>query len=251
MAFNDDEERVKELWDNYIRDRSIENRNELVMFYQPYVKITIGKLVSQYNRYIEYDDLISYGTMGLIDAVEKFDVNKGVKFETYASIRIRGGIIDQLRRQDWLPASMRKRIKRAEAVYAEIEQEQGRTPSDDEVSERLGIEKDELKSLMDTSHMANVMAFEDVVAANAPSSGETMNCDPEYTVEEKFIRTALMQAVDKLKEKERLVVSMYYYEGLTLKEIGAVLGVSESRVSQIHSKILQKLKDELEDIVKN
>lgn len=244
-----DNETEKKLWQNYIDDRSVENRNELIMFYSPYVKITIGKLVSQYSKYLEYDDLISYGTIGLIDAVEKFDPEKGVKFETYASIRIKGGIIDQLRRQDWLPASMRKKIKRLEAAYVEIENIQGRPAQDEEVCELLKIDKDELKNLLDTSHMANIIAFDDVIGADVHYMGENMCSDPEYTLEEKFIRKALIEAVDNLSEKERLVVSMYYYDELTLKEIGVVLGVSESRVSQIHSKVLKKLKDELKSFV--
>lgn len=246
--FDRDEETT--LWNNYKSDRSVENRNALVMFYRSYVKITIGKLVSQYNKYLEYDDLISYGMIGLIDAVEKFDSGKGVKFETYASIRIKGGIIDQLRKQDWLPASMRKRIKRVEAAYNDIENVQGRVATESEVCEYLGIEKGELKSLLDTSHMANVMAFDESVLGNIASSANA-SCDPEYTLEEKVIRQSLIEAVDELSEKERLVVSMYYYDELTLKEIGSVLGVTESRVSQIHSKVLKKLKNKLDSIIKN
>lgn len=247
--FDRDEEIM--LWDKYNGDRSVENRNALVMFYRSYVKITIGKLVSQYSKYLEYDDLISYGMLGLIDAVEKFDVGKGVKFETYASIRIKGGIIDQLRRQDWLPASMRKRIKRVEAAYNEIENVQGRVATESEVCEYLGIEKEELKSLLDTSHMSNVMAFDEAVLANMHMSGAPASSDPEYTLEEKVIRQSLIEAVDELSEKERLVVSMYYYDELTLKEIGTVLGVTESRVSQIHSKVLKKLKNKLDSVIKN
>lgn len=242
---------AEKLWELYANDRSVENRNELVMFYTPYVKIVIGKLVSQYNRYLDYEDLVSYGMMGLIDAVEKFDSEKGVKFETYASIRIKGEIIDQLRKQDWLPASMRKRVKRVEMAYNEIEAMYGRPATDSEVCRYLGIDKQELKSLLDTSHMSNVMTFDEVILGNMYISNGGMECDPEHTLEEKFIRQSLIEAVDELSEKEMLVVSMYYYDELTLKEIGAVLGVTESRVSQIHSKVLQKLKDKLSSIVRN
>jgi len=247
MAFDKEQEEL--LWEKYNSDRSIENRNDLVMFYSSYVKITIGKLVSRYNKYLDYDDLISYGMLGLIDAIDKFDSEKGVKFETYASIRIKGGIIDQLRRQDWLPASMRKRIKKVEAAYDEIENRQGRMATDSEVCEYLGIDKQELKSLVDTSHMANVMTFDEVILGNVQFATESIDTNPEYSLEENVIKKALVDAVDGLTEKERLVVSMYYYDELTLKEIGAVMGVSESRVSQIHSKILEKLKLQLANIM--
>ncbi|MCX7714803.1 MAG: FliA/WhiG family RNA polymerase sigma factor [Clostridia bacterium] len=244
MTFNREEEAG--LWSAYRDDRNVENRNKLVVFYSPFIKITLGRLVSYYNKYIDYEDLMAYGMLSLIDAIEKFDAGKGVKFETYASIRIRGGIIDQLRKQDWLPTSLRQKIKKVEAAYNEIESQFGRTATEEEVAEYMGISVPELKNLLETSHTANVICFDELIS-NSFASGEY---DPEYSLEEKFIRDSLVKAVDTLSEKEKMVISLYYYDELTLKEIGAVLGVSESRVSQIHSKVLLKLKSKLSIMIK-
>ncbi len=237
------------LWEKYKKTRDIDARNELVTYYRPLVKIEVGKLISQYSRYIDYDDLMSCGYLGLIDAVEKFDSSKGVKFRTYAVIRIRGFIIDQLRKQDWLPARLRQKIKKVTHAYDELEAKIGRVPTDEEVAKYLGIEIEDFQDLVGVAHAANVVAFDDLMAGslgiNEPVDTKE---SPESSLENKMVREALISAVNSLNEKEKIVISLYYYEELTLKEIGGVIGVSESRVSQIHSRILGKLKKYLSDL---
>lgn len=237
------------LWDEYKKSGDIEIRNEIVTHYKSLVKIEVGKLVPQYSRYIDYDDLMSCGYLGLIDAVEKFDSSKGVKFRTYAVIRIRGFIIDQLRRQDWLPARLRQRIKKITVAYDELEARNGRTPSDGDVAEYLNISIEEIQDLAGVAHASNVIAFDDLIAG-ADGIGELtdIKASPEIRLENKINREVLINAINKLNEKEKIVVSLYYYEELTLKEIGRVIGVSESRVSQIHSRILEKLKNSIGEL---
>ncbi len=235
------------LWDLYRKEASIENRNRLVEHYTALVKIVVNRLITCYNSYIEREDLFSYGTIGLIYAIEKYDPDKGIKFETYASIRIRGYIIDELRRQDILPTSVRRKIKSIEAVYAELEMEYGRPPEDSEIAEKMGITVSKLRKLFGQSHLSNIISFDACIADNAEISVETSSrYNPEQAAEERFMLSWLTERVGELPEKEQLVLSLYYNEALTLKEIGLVLGVSESRVSQIHSKILMKLRSHLD-----
>jgi len=237
------------LWEKYSRDRSLETRNELVTYYSSLVKMEVGRLIVQYSKYIDYDDLMSCGYLGLIDAVEKFDFSKGVKFKTYAVIRIRGFIIDQLRKQDWLPARMRQKIKKVNNAYDELEATCGRVPDDETVANYLDISVEELQDLVGVAHAANVVAFDDLVAGAAGlAEPADISDSPESKLENKMVRESLINAIGQLKEKEKIVVSLYYYEELTLKEIGRVIGVSESRVSQIHSRILEKLKKNLGDL---
>lgn len=247
MEVYDNEDSV--LWEKYKQSRDTEIRNELVTYYKPLVKIEVGKLISQYSKYIDYDDLMSCGYLGLIDAVEKFDCSKGVKFRTYAVIRIRGFIIDQLRKQDWLPARLRQKIKKINNAYDELETRIGKAPTDKEVAEYLDIEIEDYRDLVGVAHTANVVAFDDLMAGSA-GINEPIDTkeSPESSLENKMIRETLIKAVNSLNEKEKIVVSLYYYEELTLKEIGKVIDVSESRVSQIHSRILSKLRKCLGDL---
>ncbi|MCH5184956.1 MAG: FliA/WhiG family RNA polymerase sigma factor [Oscillospiraceae bacterium] len=236
----------KLLWEAYNREPSVENRNNLVMHYESFVKIVVNRLVSCYNAYIDREDLLAYGMIGLIYAIEKYDPGRGIKFETYASIRIRGYIIDEIRRQDILPTSVRRKIKYIESVYAELENELDRSPEDSEVAERLGITVSKLRKLFGQSHLSNIVSFDAVIADNmeiGPEMSERYN--PEQAAENHFLQQWLAEEIENLPEKEKLVVNLYYNDGLTLKEIGLVIGVSESRVSQIHSKILMKLRSKL------
>lgn len=245
-----DKDKGCKLWQQYSKSKSIEDRNKLVVFYNSLVKIVIGKLVQSYNRYIEYEDLMSWGVLGLIDAVEKFDIDKGVKFETYAYIRIRGTVIDQLRKLDWLPSGLRRKVKKIEAAYDDLEIQLGRAPEDNEVAEYLNISIPELKKLFEVSYTSNVINFDDAISSTFLRY-ERSNSDyePEYRLEEKVIKETLIEAINTLTEKEKIVISLYYNDELTLKEIGAVLKVSESRVSQIHSKVLIKLKTKMKEMM--
>lgn len=237
------------LWEKYNTDRSLETRNEIVTYYSPLVKMEVGRLVSQYSKYIDYDDLMSCGYLGLIDAVEKYDSSKGVKFKTYAVIRIRGFIIDQLRRQDWLPARVRQKIKKVNNAFDELEAICGRVPDEEKVAEYLDISVEEVRDLVGVAHTANVIAFDDLVSGTGGNHEPIdSNESPEKRLENKIMRESLIKSIGKLKDKEKIVISLYYFEELTLKEIGKVIGVSESRVSQIHSRILEKLKKNLTDM---
>jgi len=235
------------LWGNYANEKTIENRNDLITFYYSLIKVAISKLIARHNKHIDYDDLISCGTLGLIDAIEKFDSNRGVKFETYASIRIRGTILDQLRKQDWLPSSVRQKVKKVESAYDDLEMKLGRPAKDEEVAEYLNMDSSKYNDLLEISHTANIISLDDGIINSINDYGKPSSTyDPENNFETKSTKDALVMAIDSLSEKERLVVSLYYYDELTLKEIGVVLGVSESRVCQIHSKVLIKLKAKLD-----
>lgn len=240
----------KILWEKYFNDRSIENRNELVVYYDSLVKVVVNRLVSCYNSYVDREDLYAYGTIGLIYAIEKYDSEKGIKFETYASIRIRGYIIDEMRKQDILPTSMRRKIKYIESVYAELENEFERPPEDKEVAEKIGISESKLRKIFDQSHLSNVVSFDACIMDNSEFDIESPDkYNPERAAEDKFLLEWLTGEIDSLSEKDKLVVSLYYNDELTLKEIGLVIGVSESRVSQIHSKILMRLRNRLNSIM--
>jgi RNA polymerase sigma factor for flagellar operon FliA len=240
----------KILWELYHKEPNTENRNNLVLYYDSFVKIVVNRLVCCYSNYIDKEDLLAYGTIGLIYAIEKYDPSKGIKFETYASIRIRGYIIDELRKQDILPTSMRRKIKYVEAVYSELENELGREPEDTELAERIGITVAKLRKLFGQSHLSNIISFEACLAENSDIELESSSrYNPEQVAEDKFLQQWLENEVEKLSEKEKLVVGLYYNDGLTLKEIGLVMGISESRVSQIHSKILMRLRNSLNKIM--
>ena len=242
MALDRDIER--ELWLEYENDRNIENRNNLVEYYNPFVKVVIAKLGMRHNKYIDYDDLLSYGTLGLIEAVEKFDSTKGAKFQTYASIKIRGKVLDQFRKQDMLPANVRQRIKKVEEAVNALEAT-GVVATEEAVAQYLDFDVKEVESLLSLSNVSNMINLDDAILTYNDSFA-MHEYNPERSYEKKAVREALINALGALNEKEQLIVSLYYYEDLTLKEIGTVLNISESRVCQIHSRILTKLRAQLE-----
>lgn len=240
----------KMLWDAYNNEPTAENRNKLVLCYESFVKIVVNRLAGSCGGYIDREDLLSYGMIGLIYAIEKYDPSRGIKFETYAYIKIRGYIIDEIRRQDILPTSVRRRMKYIEMVYADLETELERMPEDSEVAARMGITVGKLRKILGHAHLSNIVSFDAVIAENMDIEQEAQSrYDPETAVENKFLQQWLSEELMKLPEKERLVISLYYNDELTLKEIGLVLGVSESRVSQIHSKILMGLRNKLNKIM--
>ena len=236
---------------NKTRDPSV--REKLILEYLPVVKITAGRLAVRFYGHVDMEDLVSYGIFGLIDAIDKFDPSKGVKFETYASLRIRGAIIDSIRKLDWVPRTLRQENKKLERVFSELENQLGREPSDKEMAEKLEVSEDELRELYGRSQLAAFVSLDEYVEQSHENSAavaginklEGNDNEPEAELLRGEAKDVLVSAIEKLTEKERIVVTLYYYDELTLKEISKVLAVTESRVSQIHSKAIFKLRTRL------
>ncbi|MBE5949129.1 MAG: FliA/WhiG family RNA polymerase sigma factor [Lachnospiraceae bacterium] len=237
------------LWETYSKSRNMDIREKLILEYAPLVKIIAGRLSMYLGYNVEYEDLVSYGIFGLIDAIDKFDYGKGIKFETYASLRIRGSILDQIRKMDWIPRSLRQKQKRLETAMTELETRLGRVPTDEELAQELEISVDELCSWEGQSMSSTMMSLDEFTeqgvelkeTAVTNSRFET----PEQVVEQEEIKRILAETLETLTDKEKKVILLYYYEELTLKEISLVMEVSESRVSQLHTKGLQKLRQRL------
>ena len=248
MEKNGDE--ILKLWQIYAKTKAAELKEQLILHYAYLVKYVAGRLSVHIGHHVEYEDITSYGIMGLIDAIDKFDYTKGVKFETYASLRIRGSIIDSLRELDWVPRTLRQKNKQVEQVYREMETTLGREPSMEELSEKLNMPYDEVIDLIKKSSIISLVSLDDYLEQNYETSFQlpfnTQEENPENQYEVKELRQILVDAIDKLTEKEKTVMSLYYFEEMMLKEISYIMGVSESRVSQIHSKAVFKLKTKLE-----
>lgn len=240
---------INETWAKYKRTEDVTYRNEIIVHYIGLVKNVAYRMFPSYSKYVESDDLISAGVIGLINAVTRFDINKGVAFETYAYHRIKGEILDHLRRQDFISTNLRQKIKEVEKAYATIENKNGRTATDKEVCEYLSIDIIELRKILDDSYTYNIMYLDEILSNNSyePEAGNVDDL-PEQSYNKKESIEILAESIERLTDKERLVITLYYYEEMTLKEIGAVLNVSESRVSQIHSKIVIKLRNDLKSM---
>ena len=241
----DDKEK---LWLEFSKQPSAELREKIIIEYAGLVKIVAGKLSIYLGYNVEYDDLVGYGTFGLIDAIDKFDYGKGVKFETYASLRIRGAILDQIRKMDWLPRTVRQKQKRIDAAYNKIEAETGRLATDEEIAAELEITVDELDAWQSQTKAAGLVSLDDYMeqgnegGISSIADGAEEYHQPEQIYEKQEIKQILLETLESLTEKEKKVILLYYYEELTLKEISAVLEVSESRISQLHTKAIQKLR---------
>jgi RNA polymerase sigma factor for flagellar operon FliA len=239
------------LWAEYQKKPSAEMREQLIIAYSQLVKLVAGRLSMYLGHNVEYEDLVSYGIFGLIDAIDKFDMDKNVKFETYASLRIRGAILDQIRKMDWIPRTVRQRQRRIDDAIKSIEMRTGKTASDEEIAQELGVSEDELLSWQSQLKVTNVVSlneFEEQGTGPEPVMDATFNshfAQPEDVVEEAELKEKLVEALALLTEKERKVIELYYYEDLTLKEISGVLDVSESRVSQLHTKALLKMRKKM------
>ncbi len=235
-----------ELWKAYSKKRDASIREQLILEYVPLVKVVAGRLSMYLGYTVEYDDLCGYGIFGLIDAIDKFDYGKGIKFETYASLRIRGSILDQIRKMDWIPRSVRQKQKQMDAAIAKIEAATNRSATDEEVAQELGIDLEEYFSWQGQTKVAQIASIDEFVdqgiEVKAFDPGKSAMDEPERSYEQTEVKELLAQSLEGLTEKERTVVVLYYYEELTLKEISKVLEVSESRVSQLHTKALQKMK---------
>lgn len=236
----------EKLWDEYKKNRSQELREQIIIEYAPLVKLVAGRLNMYLGYNVEYEDLVSYGIFGLIDAIDKFDMTKDVKFETYASLRIRGSILDQIRKMDWIPRTVRQKQRKIDEAIKAVEQRTGKTASDEEIAGELGVTEEELlnwQSQLKVSNLVSMTEFEE--NGTEPAMDTTYNShftQPEEVVEKEELKKTLVEALDALTEKERRVIELYYYEEMTLKEISKILEVSESRVSQLHTKSLIKMK---------
>ena len=247
------EEQKKKLWDAYKKNKTPEIREQLIIEYANLVNLVAGRMGMYLGYTVEYDDLVGYGIFGLIDAIDKFDLTKNVKFETYASLRIRGSILDQIRKMDWVPRTLRQRQKQMDSAAAKIETKEGRPATDVEIAKELNIAEEEYSGWKSEIQLANMISLDDYLEqsgdANIEPGGSQRFEQPEKAIEKEELKQMLAEALKTLTEKECSVITLYYYEDLTLKEISQILGVSESRVSQLHSKALQKMRGKLGDSV--
>ena len=245
----------KKLWEEYAAAGSPEVREKIILEYAPLVKVVAGRLSMYLGYNVEYEDLVSYGIFGLIDAIDKFDCLKDVKFETYASLRIRGAILDQIRKMDWIPRTIRQKQKRIDAAIKEIETQYGRSATDEEIAKLLGITDEEYLDWQSQMKITNVVSLNEFLEQGSEVSNEAGSTkseafdSPEEILERDELKKILAQALELLTEKERKVIVLYYYEDLTLKEISNILEVSESRISQLHTRALQKMRGKMGDYI--
>jgi RNA polymerase sigma factor for flagellar operon FliA len=247
---------LREMWEGYKTHGDAALRERLILHYTPLVKYVAGRVGVGLPQNIEQADLVSYGIFGLIDAIEKFDLERAIKFETYAISRIRGAIIDELRALDWIPRSVRSKAREVERAYATLEGELHRTPSEAEVADHLGIALGELHHIFSQVSYVNVVALDEMLSVGGEKGdkltlGDTLEDhraeDPVLAFEGEETKFLLAGAINQLPEREKIVVTLYYYEGLTLAEIGKVLGVTESRICQMHTKAVLQLRAKLTD----
>jgi RNA polymerase sigma factor FliA len=249
----DDASVIEGLWQEYKESGRRDLRDRLILHYSPLVKFVAGRVAVGLPQNVEQSDLVSYGIFGLIDAIEKFDLDRGYKFETYAIARIKGAILDELRSVDWVPRSVRAKARSLEKAYAKLESELHRTPSDAELAEELGLTEEQLQTQLSQISFIGLVALDEMLSVGG-DRGESLTlgdtiADAEagpvaaYEVEE--MRQILAEAINRMPEREKIVLTLYYYEGLTLAEIGEVLGVTESRVCQIHTKAVIQLRSRI------
>jgi RNA polymerase sigma factor for flagellar operon FliA len=241
------------LWQEYRQTRDRALRDRLILTYAPLVKFVAGRLGATLPSHVDEQDLVSYGLLGLIGAIERFDPGREIKFETYAIARIKGAIIDELRSLDWVPRSVRTRAREIERAIAELERTLMRAPTDVEIAEKVGITENELGDSLTEISRTSIAALDELWSPSG--SGDQISLidtiedqsgpNPEVSLEQTELKEALGEAISRLPEREKLVVTLYYYEELTLREIGEVLGVTESRVSQLHTKAVLRLKARL------
>ncbi|MCI1207844.1 MAG: RNA polymerase sigma factor WhiG [Treponema sp.] len=247
-----------ELWAEYKKTRSPVIRDKFIRQYMPLVKYVAGKVSTGMPSSVEYDDLVGFGQFGLLDAIEKYDPDKNVKFKTYAVTRIRGAIFDELRQLDWVPRSVRQKSKEIEDTIVELESSLGRTATDAEIAKKLHMSDEEFQNTVMKVSGTSILSLNDVWYSGddtdnmsiGDSIESPVSLNPDTIVERKEIRRVIIEAINELPEKEKMVIVLYYHEDLTFKEIGKVLEVSESRISQLHTKANLRLKAKLTNIRK-
>lgn len=243
----------EELWAAYKRQKDPLIRESFIKQYAPLVKYVAGKVAANMPASVEFDDLVGFGVFGLIDAIDKFDPDKNVKFKTYAVTRIRGAIFDELRSIDWVPRSVRQKTKEIEEAIVATEAKLGRPASDQEIAETLGLNDDEFAKTMLKISSTSVLSLNDVWYTGEESENLTIgdsiesptSLSPDSIIERDEIRRVVVEAIRELPEKEQKVLVLYYYEEMTLKEIGKILEVTESRISQLHTKAILRLRARL------
>lgn len=238
------------LWTEYAESPSQELREKLILEYAGLVKIVAGRLNMYLGYAVEMDDLVGYGIFGLIDAIDKFDSLKGVKFETYASLRIRGAILDQIRKMDWIPRTLRQKQKKLDNAVVKIEARTGKTATDEDIAKELDLSVEEAISWQNQTKIASLVSLDEYIeqGSELKNDGEVRSIQfeqPERVVEREELKALLAKTLEELTENERKVIVLYYFEELTLKEISRVLEVSESRISQLHTKALQKMRKKM------
>ena len=234
-----------------------ENREEVIKQYSPMIKYVANRIAMRLPPHIEVDDLISVGVLGLMDAITKYDSSRGAKFKTYAEFRVRGAILDELRSMDWVPRSIRQKASQVDKVVQGLQAKLRRTPDDEEVAQEMGLSLDQFHETLNETKSIPIFSLEDLgIAKESGDQQSLLDClagkadaDPQTQVRLVELKEIIAKAIDALPEKERLMVSLYYYEELTMKEIGAVLDITESRVSQIHSKAVYRLRTKLKAII--
>jgi RNA polymerase sigma factor for flagellar operon FliA len=246
---------LKDLWRRYKEDRDEKARERLVLAYAPLVKYVAGRMSSGLPSHVEEADLISYGLLGLISAIERFEPEREIKFETFAITRIKGSVIDELRSLDWVPRSVRTRAREIEKINAKLEHQLHRAPTDQEMADALAVSVEDFQDSLVRISNSSVVALDELWTVS-DSSGDQVSLldtiqdpgapDPALEMDTTEMKDRLADAIARLPEREKLVVALYYYENLTLREIGEVLGVTESRVSQLHTKAVLRLKSRLQ-----
>lgn len=252
----DNEAALRSLWEEFKDTGDQGLRERLILHYSPLVKYVAGRVGVGLPPNIEQADLVSYGIFGLIDAIEKYDLERAIKFETYAINRIRGAIIDELRSIDWIPRSVRSKAREVEKAYQALEGKLQRTPTEAEVAGEMGVALGDLHTIFSQVSFVNVIALDELLHAGGEKGdkvtlGDTLEDtkaeDPVALFESEETKYVLSKAINTLPEREKIVVTLYYYEGLTLAEIGKVLGVTESRICQMHTKAVLQLRAKLSD----
>ena len=246
-------EDTQALWLELRRTNDKAIRDRLILTYAPLVKYVAGRLGSGLPAHVDEGDLVSYGLLGLIGAIERYDPERDIKFETYAISRIKGAIIDELRALDWVPRSVRSRAREIERAIAELESKLGTAPTDEQIAAKIGISVEELEDSLTDISRSSIAALDELWSVSGEGDQvslldtieDTTGIRPQEALDENEMREALADAIARLPEREKLVVTLYYYEELTLREIGEVLGVTESRVSQLHTKAILRLKARL------
>jgi len=231
-------------------------RDQLIMDYAPLIRFVAQRIAARLPSNIDVDDLISAGVIGLMDAIEKYDPSRDNKFKTYAEFRIRGAILDELRSQDWVPRSVRDKAKKIDRTHAELEQRYGRAVSDNEVSDALGMHLEEYYDMVAKVKAVTLMSIDELTGPSQHDRKSLLEClenigskNPFTQLKSKGVRELLMKSIEDLPEKQKLVLSLYYYEDLNLKEIGRILDVTESRVSQLHTQAVMKLRAKLKGLL--